>query len=173
MKTLSFILSILGLIAVTASSLIRGNRMKNILLLSFCGNLLFAASYLLGGNGLNGAASSLLGSVVAIINCLFDIKNRRIPKWLIVLYGICFIVLNICVGGISLQAILVILSSLSFVMCIGQKNGRKYRFWVTVNLLLLCAYDLLTLSYGTLVAHLAQLGFNTVGILLYDRKITA
>lgn len=170
MKILSFVLSALGLVSVTASSLVKGERMKQILFLSFCGNLLFAASYLTGGSGINGAASSLLGSLVSIINYFFDIKNRPIPKWVMVIYAATFTMLNLIVGSVSLLSLLLILNSLIFVLCIGQKNGARYRAYLTVSLALLCVYDALSGSYSVLAAHLVQQVFNVVGIFIHDKR---
>lgn len=144
--------------------------MRKILFLVCCGNFLFAVSYLVGGSGLNGAASSLLASIVSIVNYFFDLKNRSVPKWLMVIYAVAFIVLNVWIGGMSPLSLLVIVSSLAFVVCIGQKDGAKYRFCVTFNLLLLCVYDLLSVSYGVFSAHLVQLAFNVIGMLMHDKK---
>lgn len=171
METLSYVLSLIGLLSMIIASLIKGERMKTILFLVFCGNVLVATSYLTGGSGINGAATCYLGGVITLINFFFESKNNPVPRWLIAIYAICIIVLNVIVArGISALGILVIIASLTFLMCIGQKNGAKYRFWTLVNMTLWCTYDVLSASYSVLVSHVLQLLFVVVGMLLHDRK---
>lgn len=170
MKFLSYALSALGFIAVVTASLLKGKKMKQILLLVFCGNFLYATSYLVGGSGINGAASCYLGGITAIINYFFDAKDKLIPKWLAMLYAAAFILVNLWVGGFNFLVLLAILATLCFVLCIVQQNGKRYRFWTAINLLLWCTYDILTASYGTMLAHIGQLTFNVIGMLIHDRK---
>ena len=82
MTVLAFVLSILGQVLNTTASLVRGSRMKLILLLVFAANFSFATSYLLNDSGINGAASCYLGGILAIVNFWFTAKNRPFPKWL-------------------------------------------------------------------------------------------
>ena len=171
MLILSYVLSILGLISMISASLIKGERMKTILALVFCGNIFVAVSYHIGGSGINGAAACYLGGVMTLINYLFDSRNIPIPKWLIAIYAVAIIVLNIWVaGGITALGILVIVASLTFVLCIGQENGAKYRFWTMINMILWCTYDILTGSFSVLVTHVPQLAFAVIGMLIHDRK---
>ena len=125
------------------ASLIKGENMKKILFFVFCGNVLFATSYLVGGSGFNGAASCYLGGVQTIINYFFDSKGKPLPKWLVVVYALSFVGVNLAVGGFKPLVILAIVACLTFIMCIGQKNGAKYRFWTIVNNSLWCLYDIL------------------------------
>lgn len=170
MQTLSFVLSILGLASMIIASLIKGPNMKKILFFVFCGNVLVATSYLIGGSGINGAASCYLGGLQAIINYFFDSKNKPLPKWLVVVYVIAFVAVNLAVGGFSALGLLAIVASLTFVMCIGQKSGAKYRFWTIVNMLLWCTYDILSKSYGALTSHIPLLIFTVAGMIIHDRK---
>jgi hypothetical protein len=170
MEILSYILSAIGFAAVVTASLLKGKKMKQILFLVFCGNFLYATSYLVGGSGLNGAASCYLGGVTAIINYFYDAKGKPIPKWLTALYAAAFILVNLWVGGFNLLVLLAIVATLCFVLCIGQANGKRFRFWTAFNLVLWCVYDVLTASYGTLLAHIGQLAFTVLGMVLHDRK---
>ncbi len=170
MDILAYVLSFLGLVSMIVASLIKGQNMKKILFFVFCGNILVGVSYLLGGSGLNGAASCFLGGVQSIINYFFESKNKPIPKWLVIVYGLSFIGLNLAVGGFSMLGILAIVASLSFVMCIGQKSGKKYRFWTIVNMVLWCVYDVISKSYSVLATHVPQLLFAVVGMIIHDRK---
>ncbi|MBO4940970.1 MAG: YgjV family protein [Clostridia bacterium] len=173
MQTLSYILSILGLISMVTASLIKGKDMKKILFFVFCGNFLVATSYLIGGNGINGAAACYIGSLQTIINYFFDSKNKPLPTWLIVIYAIAIIALNIAVaGGITWLGLLVIVASLTFILCIGQKNGAKYRFWTIVNMVLWCTYDILSKSFGALITHAVLLLFTVIGMFVNDIKFS-
>lgn len=171
MQILSYVFSALGLISMICASLIKGEKMKTVLFLVFCGNVLVATSYLLGGSGINGAAACYLGGVMTLINYIFDSKNKPIPQWLVAIYAAAIIVLNIIVaGGITALGVLVIVASLTFILCIGQKSGAKYRFWTIVNMILWCIYDILSMSYSALVTHLPQLSFAIIGTFIHDRK---
>ena len=170
MQILSFVLSFLGLLSMITASLIKGENMKRILFFVFCGNVLFATSYLVGGSGFNGAASCYLGGVQAIINYFFDSKGKAFPKWLVAVYALSFVIINIAVGGFKPLVLLAIVACLTFVMCIGQKNGAKYRFWTIVNNSLWCLYDIISMSYGALVSHILLLAFTVTGMIMHDRK---
>ena len=172
MQILSYILSSLGLFSMIGASLIKGEKMKQILLLVFCGNFLVATSYLLNGSGINGAASCYLGSVQSIINYFYDSKNKPLPKWLIAVYGLSFIAVNLWVSGsITPLCILAIIAALTFIMGILQNSGAKFRFWNMTNLVLWCCYDFFSKAYAGLLTHVPLLVFNSVSMLIHDRKI--
>ncbi len=184
-EPLGSIFVFLGMGAIIASSLLKGKSMKLILILAFLSNAFVAIGYFLQGQGINGAASCLLGAVFSIVNFLFDNKNKPVPRPLVAFYGLAFIGVNIAVnfknmvnfeGGFSLvplQVILCVLAiagCLAFVMCIGQKNGAKYRFWTVMNMLMWCTYDIVSANFVVLITHLIQMGFAVVGMIIHDRK---
>ncbi len=168
MQIISYVLSLLGLASMIIASLVKGKNMKTILILVFLGNVLVATSYLVGGTGINGAVSCYIGGAQCIINYFYDSKKIPLPKWLICIYAVAFIALNLIFGGFSPLGLLAIAASLVFIMCIGQENGYKYRFWTIVNMAMWCLYDVLSGSYGALFTHGAQLFFAVVGILIHD-----
>ena len=185
METLAFIFSTLGLIAMLTSSLLKGKNMKKILILVFLGNAFVAVSYLLGGSGLNGAASCILGALFSIVNYFFDAKEKPVPKWLAAIYGLSFVAVNIIVSFNSIVTfgdtvsvdykalvlcVLAIFGTLAFVMCIGQKNGAKYRFWTVMNMIMWCIYDLISGNIQVLITHIIQLSVAVVGMIIHDRK---
>lgn len=171
MALLSYVLSIAGLFSSIAASLVKGKNMKLILFLIFLGNVLVGTSYLCDGKGINGAAALYLGAVQSIINYFFDSKNKPLPKWLIAIYAVAIIVLNIWVAkGVTALGVLVIVASLSFIMCIIQTNGSKYRFWTIVNMLLWITYDVLSQTYGALTSHVSLFVFTVVGMIIHDKK---
>ncbi len=185
MDILAFIFSTLGLIAMLTSSLLKGENMKKILILVFLGNGFVAISYLVGGSGFNGAASCLLGTLFSIVNYFFDSKEKPVPKWLAAIYGFAFVFVNIFVSFSSIVTfgdsvsidykalilcVLAIFGSLCFVMCIGQKNGAKYRFWTVMNMIMWCIYDLISGNISVLITHIIQLSFAVIGMIIHDRK---
>lgn len=170
MEIISYILSLLGSASMIAASLIKGEKMKKTLFFVFCANALIATSYLVGGSGLNGAASCYIGAIQSIINYFFDSKNKPLPKWLIAVYCLAFVVCNLVVGGVNGLAVLAIIASLTFVMCIGQSNGAKYRFWTLFNITLWGVYDILSESYSALITHIVLLVFTIAGMIIHDRK---
>ena len=170
MQIMSYVLSLAGLVSMILASLVKGQNMKKILLFVFMGNILVATSYLLAGNGINGAASCYLGGLQSIINYFYDAKMKPLPTWLIALYAVAFVALNLAVGGVSALGILAIVASLTFIMCIGQKNGKKYRFWTLVNMGLWCLYDICSMSFGALITHGIQIVFAVAGMIIHDRE---
>ena len=171
MNILPFIFSISGLVSMITASLTKGEKMKRILFFVFAGNFLTAVSYLLDGKGINGAAACLLGAGQTLVIYFFDSKGKKIPMWLIAIYAVMIVALNIWVAnGITLLSVLVIIASLSFIMCIIQPNGAKYRFWTIVNLILWCTYDFIAPAYPALVVHIPLIIFTVAGMILHDRK---
>lgn len=177
MAILPYVFSTLGLVSMIAASLVKGKSMKVILLLVFSGNLFCALSYFIG-SGINGAASCFIGSAQAIINYFFDSKGKPLPKWLVAIYAVAFIGVNLWVtdlGSGDLKVIglcvLAIVASLTFIMCIGQKSGARYRFWTIVNMLLWCFYDLFSGAFSVLLlTHVPLLIFTVAGMVIHDRK---
>ena len=168
MQILSYILSLAGLASMIVASLIKGKNMKTILLFVFMGNMFVATSYLIT-DSINGAVSCYIGAAQTIINYFFDKKKKPLPRWLIASYAVAFVVLNL-MTGFSWLCVLAIVASLTFILCIGQKVGSKYRFWTLVNMGLWCLYDILSGSFGVLFTHGTQLVFAVIGMIIHDRN---
>lgn len=168
MQILSYILSLAGLGAMISASLVKGKNMKTILFFVFLGNIFVATSYLLSG-GINGAVSCYIGGAQTLINYFYDRNKKPLPVWLIAIYAVAFIVLNL-ITGFSWLCVLAIIASLTFILCIGQKVGSKYRFWTLVNMCLWCLYDILSGSFGVLFTHGTQLVFAVIGMIIHDRN---
>lgn len=171
--SLAGILNLVCLACMITASLVKGKSMKLILLLVFCGNLSIAIGYLVGGQGLNGAASCFIGAAQSVINYFFDSKGKPLPKWLIGIYMAAFVLVNLAVGmsgGFDPLCLLAIVASLTFVMMIDQDNGAKYRFWVICNSVLWCLYDILSKSIPSLVTHVSLLIFTVIGMIIHDVK---
>ena len=161
-------LSLGGLVAMILASTVKTKSMKVILALVFAGNFLVATSYLIDGNN-NGAACCYIGAAQALINYFFDKNNKSIPKWLVAIYAAVIVGINLAVLTEVLD-LLAIIASLTFILCIGQSNGSKYRFWTIVNMVLWITYDIIKGSYAALFTHVSLLLFTVLGKLIYDRK---
>lgn len=171
MKILAYILNLIGLASYISATLLKGKRIKWILVLVMLGNLMTSLGYLCGGTGISGALSGFLATVQTAINYLFDAKDKPIPKWLIVIYLASFVVLNIWVGGVHYLSFLVIGACFTAVMGVVQKTGAKFRVWTTLNCCIWTAYDLCTHSYGALITHVSLLISTVLGTIINDRKI--
>ena len=168
MDILAFILSTLGTACICIPSLIKGKNMRLILLLVFSSNVFTASSYILTG-AFNGAATCCLGAVQTIINSFFERKEKPIPQWLIFIYALSFIVVNIVIFK-HISDIIALLAALAFVIEISVKSGKKYRMWAFINTALWIMYDLVTLSFGPLSTHIILIATTVFGMLMHDRK---
>ena len=170
MQIISFVLNALGLLSIILASLIKGEKMKQVLFFIFLSNVLVATGYLLTGNGINGAVSGYLAGVQSIVNYLFESKNKPIPKWLISLYALSFIAANLFFGGFNFYTLLAVAACMGFIAGILQKNGRNYRLCTVGVTAIWSAYDILTRSYNGLMTHGTLFFVNLVGILIHDLK---
>ncbi len=161
-------LSLGGLVCMILSSIVKTKTMGKILTFVFFGNFLVATSYLLDGNN-NGAACCYIGAAQTLINFFFERKGKAIPTWLVVVYAAIIIAINAAVLQAPID-VLAIIASLTFILCIGQNNGAKYRFWTIVNMVLWCSYDLIKASYAAMFTHVSLLLFTVLGKLIYDMK---
>lgn len=168
MEILAFVLSTLGTICICVPPLLKGTNMKAILLLLFLSNILIAASYFLTG-AFNGAASCCVGAVQTIINYFFERKNRPVPKWLVAIYAVAFIAVNLLVFA-HVTDMIALLATMAFIIAICQKNGKRYRPWTLGNAGLWILYDVVTLSFGPLSTHAIQFSTIVVGMIMHDRK---
>ena len=170
MEILAFVFSILGQIMIITASLLKGKRMKLILLLLVGANFSYATSYVLNGTGINGAASCYLGGLIAIVSYFFDSKGKQSPHWLLAIYAALFAAVNIIFGTDILLTILAIAATMCFVISIAQPNGKMFRFWTIGNLVCWITFDIISGTYSTLLAHSCQLAGTILGVILHDRK---
>lgn len=168
METAAIVLSIIGTVCICASSLMKGKDMRLILLFVFLANVFVGTSYVLTG-AQNGMVSCGLGAVTSVINYCFERKNRSLPMWLVVIYGLAFFVVNIFTFT-SFAAIFALLACLAFVMGVVQKSGKKYRIWTLTNAGFWLIYDIASHSYGPVVTHVFQSVIAIFGMVVHDRK---
>ena len=170
MLIFSYIVNFVGLFAFIASLLVKGKKMGLILFLNFCGNALIGAAYLMGGKGVNGAISSFLGAVQAIVNYLFTSRGKSLPRWLIAVYALAFVGVNLWVGKASWLSVIAIGACLCCVVSLVQNSGKKYRFWALCNNGVWCTYDICLRAYGSLLIHFALFCVTATGMILHDWK---
>ena len=167
------ILSITGLICMITSSLLKGERMKLILLFVCLGNATVSVGYFLGGSYAGGIACGI-GAVTTLINALIQAKGKKIPGWLIGVYAAVYAIPQLYVFFLDTsvwQTLIALVASVSFTLCIGAENGRFYRIFTVVNMILWCSYDALVPNWDVLFfTHLPLLIFTLVGMLIHDRK---
>ena len=106
---------------------------------------------------------------MSIINYFFEKKNKPIPMWLIAVYAVAFVAVNLVVFT-QLADVLALLGALTLVVGLCQKSGRKYRFWSLMNTVLWITYDIITLSFGPLSTHAILLVTILAGMVMHDRK---
>ena len=170
MKTLAFIVNLIGLFSVIIASLLKGNKMAKTLILLWIGNFLVSMGYLLSGTGVAGAASGILACIQITVNYVFELKHRSLPKWLVAVYMISFAAVNIVLEGIAFSTALAILACFCFVLSILQKNGKNYRRCGIANTFIWSIYDIVTHSYNALITHSVLFVINIIGVFIHDLK---
>ncbi len=169
MLILSYVLNVLGTIAMIAGLLCPGKKIKLILFFTSLGNFLVATGYLAGGSGINGAISCYVGAVITIVNFALQSKNKPIPKWLVLIYALAFVGLNLA-GGFTWLCLLAIAACMTFILSVIQNDGAIFRVWTFANMILWITYDIVSESYAGLIPHVIMLVFTLVGMLVQDRK---
>ena len=166
-------LNFIGLACMITSSLLKGKNMKLILLFVCFGNATVSAAYLITGAYAGGIACGI-GAVTTLINAVIQIKGKTIPKWLIYTYAVIYALPQVYIFIVDptvWQTLIALVASVSFTLCIGAENGKGYRIFTIVNMLLWCSYDALVPAYSTLFfTHLPLLLFTLAGMVIYDRK---
>ena len=168
MEIAAIVLNVLGLAIIVSTYILKKASMKQILLLIFLANLMVATSYLLGGDGINGAVSGYMACAMTIINYFIQAKQKPIPKWLIGIYAVSFVAVNLIISELNVFTVLAIGAALFFVASIVQSGGKGYRLCSVGNSVLWSAYDILTGSYGALLTHGSLLVVTLGSFLLYD-----
>ena len=158
----SFIATILGLIEPF------GKNMKVILAFNFTGNLLVGLSYLMVGQ-LSGAAICAVACVQVIINFIFDLKGKKVPVWLIIIYAVAFLSVNLITFA-SWFDIFALIAAMLFVVSVAQSDAKYYRLLYFTNSAVWILYDFLAKAYGNLSTHIVLVIATFISMLVRDRK---
>lgn len=151
------------------ASLIKGEKIGKTLVLVCVANALVIASYMIEG-GMSGAAASVIGVLISVVNYFFESKDKPIPAWLNAIYILAFVVASAATGGITVPSLLVMIAGTACVFALAQKNGKGYRVWIMVNSLVWIVYDIIMHTWGPLVQHSSLLTFTLVGMIIHDRN---
>ncbi len=158
----SFIATILGLIEPF------GKKMKTILPLNFTGNFLVGLSYLMVGQN-SGAAICAFACVQVFINYIFDSKGKKVPFWLIIVYAVIFLSINLMTFA-HWYDVFALAASMVFVVSVAQSNAKHYRILAFVNSSIWIFYDFLAAAYGNLFTHVVLLIFQIISVIVRDVK---
>ncbi len=156
----SFISTVLGLCEPF------GKKMKTILMFNFLGNLLVGISYLLVSS-FSGTAICFVACVQVIINYLFNIQGKMLPKLLVAFHVVGFLGVNILTFR-NWYDVLALAASLLFVLSVAQNNTKYYRFLFASNSMLWILYDLLSKSYGNLFTHVVLFAATLLAMVVHD-----
>lgn len=159
---LSFVAMVLGLIEPF------GKNMKIILAFNFTGNLLVGLSYLLVG-GMSGALICFVACVQVIINFLFDLKGKKIPRWLVAIYMIAFLSANLLTFA-KWYDIFALAAAMLFVISVAQSNAKNYRVLYFLNSTVWILYDFLAGAYGNLLTHICLFVATIISIIVRNKQ---
>ena len=159
---LSFVAIVLGVIEPF------GKKMRDVLILNFLGNALVGMSYFFVSEK-SGAIICFVACCQVIINYCFEIKEKRIPIWVISLYALAFIVANI-IAFASWYDLLAFIASILYVLSIAQHNPGFYRVLYMANSAVWIAYDLFAKAYGNLITHIVLIVATITAIIVRDNK---
>ena len=143
-------------------------KMQTILIFNFLGNLLVGISYLLIG-GYSGAGICAVACGQVFVNYFFDVKEKKVPSWLIAIYAIAFLSVNLSTffhwyDGFSLVA------AMLFVLSVAQSNAKNYRLLYAANSLVWIFYDIFAAAYGNLATHGILLLSTFLAMWMRDKK---
>jgi len=159
---LSFIATVLGLIEPF------NKKMSAILVFNFAGNLLVAVSYLLIG-GISGAGICFVACAQVVINYIFDLKGKKVPYWLIAVYLVAFLSVNLLTFA-HWYDVFSLTASVLFVLSVAQSNAKYYRILYFLNSTVWVLYDFLAAAYGNLSTHVVLFIATLVSIIIRDRS---
>jgi len=157
---LSLIATVLGLVEPFSK------KMSLVLLLSFIGNLLVGTSYLLVGQS-SGALICFVACVQLFINSLYDRKKKKVPLWLIVIYSLAFLGVNL-MSFAAWYDVLALLAALCFVLSVAQPDPKYYRLFFVSNSSLWIVYDFLAGAWGNLFTHVTLFVATLLAIYFRD-----
>jgi hypothetical protein len=159
---ISFVSTVLGLLEPF------WKKMQTILIFNFTGNLLVGISYFLVSS-YSGAAICAVACIQVFVNYIFDVKKKKIPLWLVAIYALAFLGVNL----LSFKAwydIFSLIAAMLFVISVAQENSKYYRIFYFLNSTVWIFYDFLAGAYGNLFTHIVLFAATLIAILVRDRK---
>ena len=115
---ISIIATILGLLEPF------GKKMTTILVFNFAGNLLVGISYLMTSS-YSGAAICAVALVQVGVNYIYDSKKIKVPNWLIAVYAVAFLTVNL-ITFMAWYDVFSLVSAMLFVLSAAQSSAKYY-----------------------------------------------
>lgn len=168
MEKMSYLLSLIATILGLCEPF--GRKMKTILAFNFGGNLLVGTSYLLV-SGFSGAAICFVACVQVVINYVFAVRGRKLPKLLVFISVIFFVFINMITFKVWYD-VLTLMAAILFVLSVSQSKEKYYRILYFMNSTVWVIYDFLAGAYGNLATHIVLFVATFLAILLQDIKNT-
>ena len=169
MEMISYILSIVATVLGLLEPF--GKTMQIILVFNFAGNFLVGVNYFLT-QSLSGAGICAVACVQVIINYFFDSQKKKVPKWLIGIYALAFLLVNL--GTFSVwYDIFSLIAPMLFVLCVAQSDAKYYRIFYASNSIVWIFYDIFAKSYGNLFTHVILFLATSTAMMVRDRKKNA
>lgn len=162
---LSTIATVLGLIEPF------GKKMRTILAFNFTGNLLVGLSYLLT-DAKTGAVVCFVACVQVVINYFFDMKGKKVPVWLIAIYLVVFVSVNLLAFENWYDAFSLVASML-FVISVAQSNAKYYRILYFSNSAVWILYDFLSGATGNLSTHIVLVIATLISMIVRNKEKTS
>lgn len=145
-----------------------GKNMKTILAFNFTGNALIALSYLLTGE-MSGAAICFVACAQVLINFIFDVKEKKVPAWLVAVYMVAFLSVNMLTFA-NWYDIFAMVAAVFFVLSVAQSAAKYYRILYFLNSTVWILYDFLAGAYGPLATHIVLFVATLISIAIRDKK---
>ena len=142
-------------------------KMSVVLVFSFVANLLVGISYVLVG-GVSGALICVIAGIQLLINFVFNVKGKKVPMWLIIIYSLAYCTVNILTFA-KWYDIFSLGAALGFVFSMAQSNPKYYRMLLILNMGSWLMYDILAQAYGNMVMHISSV--LTILIAIYVRDV--
>ena len=172
MVILSYVLQTISTLILMTALLSKGANMNLIQILLLLGNVVAGFGYIAAGStGINAALSCFISGIPSLINYYLQRKNKPIPIWLIIIYAVGFVTMNVLASGFTVPCIFAIAAAMCFVMSVVQSTGKMFRFWCLFNTVAWMTYDIVAETYSGLIIHVTMFVFTVVGMILHDRKI--
>ena len=142
-------------------------RKKNSILLCFMTGGTFVGIGFLCLKAYSGAIVCFIGTIQTIINILYNRKNKELPKILIPIYMLSFIVAGVFTVEDTIGTIPV-LANLIYVITIIQKKESNIRKLNIPMAILWGTYSVFTGAYPVVISNTFILISTIIGIIRYD-----
>ncbi len=141
-----------------------GKRMRTILIFNFVGNVLVGISYLLTSS-YGGAAICSVACVQVVVNYIYNARVLKIPFWLIVVYAVVFLSVNLISFSVWYD-IFPLIAAMLFVFSMAQSETKHYRILYALNSISWIFYDFIARSYGNLATHIILFVATSIAMLV-------